>query len=257
MHNSLVHGGSAEPQRRSLRSAQLRASAARRLRAAARATYFATKPGFVYAVIFLALKASVLKVSAYEPDTVAYKPAADQSLASSLFESRLAQVLVAVAALAAVLLFAYFYWRDWQAETRYKALLPNKGPEGRELFETPTPIRPPLIRAARAGSSAYSAAGSPKKPTGGPSDKRGLKHPRGTTFRAAPPPGVLIVSGDREDVYVNGKLLGATPARLSLAAGRHVIEVRKPGHAFYRRQVQINEGQELTMRPVLIAKRKS
>lgn len=63
---------------------------------------------------------------------------------------------------------------------------------------------------------------------------------------------VNVSAGDEAcEIYVDGGFVGNAPARVRLAAGAHVIEVKKPGHKDYRRQIQITEGSELNLRAAL------
>jgi TPR repeat protein len=65
--------------------------------------------------------------------------------------------------------------------------------------------------------------------------------------------GVVNVKGNEADqeIYVNGAFVGNTPAKLKLAEGPHVIEVKKAGFKDYRRQVYVGDGSELTLNVVL------
>jgi hypothetical protein len=65
--------------------------------------------------------------------------------------------------------------------------------------------------------------------------------------------GVVIVKTDDEscDVFVDGKFVGNPPAKVKLAEGSHVIEVRKTGFKDYRKQLSVADGSELTLRAVL------
>lgn len=71
----------------------------------------------------------------------------------------------------------------------------------------------------------------------------------GTTTRT----GQLLVKADDDmhEIFVDGAFVGNTPARLKLAEGPHVIEVKKPGFKDYRKQVQVAEGSELTLSAIL------
>jgi TPR repeat protein len=62
--------------------------------------------------------------------------------------------------------------------------------------------------------------------------------------------GLVNVKADDEtqEIYVDGAFVGNTPAKLKLAEGPHVIEVKKAGFKDYRKQVQVGEGSELTLR---------
>jgi TPR repeat protein len=70
---------------------------------------------------------------------------------------------------------------------------------------------------------------------------------------AAPGNGFVNVnaSDDSCEIYVDGGFVGNAPARVKLTAGTHVVQVKKPGYKDYRRQIQITEGSELTLRAVL------
>jgi hypothetical protein len=75
---------------------------------------------------------------------------------------------------------------------------------------------------------------------------------------AAAPAGVArtglvnVKAGDADqEIFVDGAFVGNTPAKLKLAPGPHVIEVKKAGFKDYHRQVQVGEGSELTLNVVL------
>jgi hypothetical protein len=65
--------------------------------------------------------------------------------------------------------------------------------------------------------------------------------------------GVVNVKAEDEsyEIYVDGGFVGNTPAMVKLAQGDHVVEVKKPGFKDYRKQIQITEGSEQTLRAVL------
>ena len=46
---------------------------------------------------------------------------------------------------------------------------------------------------------------------------------------------------------MDGAFIGNTPAKLKLAEGPHVIEVKKAGFKDYSKQVMVGEGAELTL----------
>jgi TPR repeat protein len=56
---------------------------------------------------------------------------------------------------------------------------------------------------------------------------------------------------DSYEIFVDGSFVGNTPAKVKLAEGAHVVEVKKPGFKDYRKQIKITEGSELTLRAVL------
>jgi len=56
---------------------------------------------------------------------------------------------------------------------------------------------------------------------------------------------------DSYEIFVDGAFVGNTPAKVKLAEGAHVVEVKKSGCKDYRKQIKITEGSELTLRAVL------
>jgi len=82
----------------------------------------------------------------------------------------------------------------------------------------------------------------------------GAKH--ATTLSAAAPDaraGFLFVKADDEtyDVYLDGAFVGNSPAKLKLAPGLHVIEVKKQGFKDFRKEIKVTEGSEQTLRAAL------
>ena len=65
--------------------------------------------------------------------------------------------------------------------------------------------------------------------------------------------GLVNVNGndETEEIYVDGAFVGNMPAKLKLAEGAHVIEVKKAGFKEYRKEVRVGEGSELTLRVIL------
>jgi TPR repeat protein len=68
-----------------------------------------------------------------------------------------------------------------------------------------------------------------------------------------PKGGMVNVKADDDsyEIYVDGGFVGNTPAKVTLGDGVHVVEVKKPGFKNYRKQIQVTEGSELTLRAVL------
>jgi hypothetical protein len=56
---------------------------------------------------------------------------------------------------------------------------------------------------------------------------------------------------DTYEIFVDGAFVGNTPAKVKLAEGSHVVEVKKSGFKDYRRQITISAGSDLTLRAVL------
>ncbi len=61
----------------------------------------------------------------------------------------------------------------------------------------------------------------------------------------------VSAADDTYDICVDGAFVGNTPAKVKLAEGEHVVEVKKAGLKDYRRQIKVTEGSELTLRAVL------
>lgn len=57
-----------------------------------------------------------------------------------------------------------------------------------------------------------------------------------------------VDAGDKTcDVYVDGAFVGNPPAKLHLAEGSHVVEVKKPGFTAYRKEIKVSNGAELSL----------
>jgi TPR repeat protein len=65
--------------------------------------------------------------------------------------------------------------------------------------------------------------------------------------------GIVNVRGDDEtsEVFADGAFVGNVPAKLKLAEGLHVIEVKKSGFKDYRRELRVTEGSDLNLRVAL------
>jgi TPR repeat protein len=72
---------------------------------------------------------------------------------------------------------------------------------------------------------------------------------------AAPASNTGFVNVKAEDdsceIFVDGAFVGNAPAKVKLAEGSHVVEVKKAGLKDYRREIKISAGSELTLRAVL------
>ena len=56
---------------------------------------------------------------------------------------------------------------------------------------------------------------------------------------------------DTYEVFVDAKFVGNTPAKLNIASGMHVIEVKKSGFKDYKKEINVSKGSELNLRAVL------
>ena len=61
----------------------------------------------------------------------------------------------------------------------------------------------------------------------------------------------VMAADESYEIFVDGAFVGNTPAKVKLAEGAHVVEVKKAGFKDYRKQIKITEGSELTLRAVL------
>ncbi len=119
-------------------------------------------------------------------------------------------------------------------------LTPEQAAEGQRLAREFKPGK------ASAASGATAAPGSGAKPTAPPSG--GAPAP---TPSAAIGTVNVLAPDDACEIYVDGGFVGNTPARVKLKSGAHAVEVRKAGFKAYRRELQISDGAELTLRAVL------
>jgi len=61
--------------------------------------------------------------------------------------------------------------------------------------------------------------------------------------------GNLTIKGNDEhcEVFVDGEFVGNSPAKLKLAEGKHLVEVKKSGFKDYRRELKVVAGSDLTL----------
>jgi hypothetical protein len=105
---------------------------------------------------------------------------------------------------------------------------------------------------------ASTAGESASPPTKGASPASGGRTGPASTWDAASAPkaiksGLVNVKAedDSYEIFVDGLFVGNTPAKVKLAEGAHVVEVKKSGFKDYRREIKITEGSELSLRAVL------
>jgi hypothetical protein len=74
-------------------------------------------------------------------------------------------------------------------------------------------------------------------------------------FASQPPHGfgtVAITSEpDDAEIYVDDKFVGNAPAKLKLAAGNHIVVMKAPGFAEWKRALEILKDSQVTLQPVL------
>ena len=77
----------------------------------------------------------------------------------------------------------------------------------------------------------------------------------GVVSSPANPPnaGSVLVKADDDtyEIFADGAFVGNTPAKLRLTPGPHLIEVKKAGFNDFRKEIQVGEGAELTLRATL------
>jgi TPR repeat protein len=78
----------------------------------------------------------------------------------------------------------------------------------------------------------------------------GLAADPGTAGGSGAATGFVNLKGDDEsgEIYVDGAYFGNPPARLKLADGTHVIEVKKQGFKTYHKEVTVSGGSDLNLR---------
>jgi len=53
------------------------------------------------------------------------------------------------------------------------------------------------------------------------------------------------------EIYIDGKFVGQTPSTIELSAGSHHVEVKSPGRQEWTRDLNVLNGSQLTLHPVL------
>jgi S1-C subfamily serine protease len=74
-------------------------------------------------------------------------------------------------------------------------------------------------------------------------------------FASQPPHGfgtvAITAEPDDAEIYVDDKFVGNAPAKLKLAAGNHIIVMKAPGFAEWKRALEILKDSQVTLKPVL------
>jgi hypothetical protein len=70
---------------------------------------------------------------------------------------------------------------------------------------------------------------------------------------AAAETGTVVVSSDPmgAEIYVDGDFVGQTPSTLHVSGGLHHVELRAGGRKTWTREMQINKGSQVSVKPVL------
>jgi hypothetical protein len=106
-------------------------------------------------------------------------------------------------------------------------------------------------RLARDFKPAQASAAGPAAST----NSAGQPGPAGGAVPAGDPShiGVVNVTADNADcdIFVDGAFVGNPPAKVKLAEGQHVVEVKKAGCVDFRRELKISAGSELTLHAAL------
>ena len=61
----------------------------------------------------------------------------------------------------------------------------------------------------------------------------------------------VMADDNTSDIFVDGAFVGNAPAKLKLAEGPHLIEMKEAGFKDYRKQIQVGAGSELTLHVAL------
>jgi hypothetical protein len=125
-----------------------------------------------------------------------------------------------------------------------RALTPEQIADGQRLAREFKPAKPAKPDEAPATSSKVNSG-----PAASPA-------PTAAVTRAASPAsisGIVNVTAvdDSYEIFVDGAFVGNTPAKVKLAEGSHVVEVKKSGFKDYRKQIKISAGSELSLRATL------
>ena len=63
---------------------------------------------------------------------------------------------------------------------------------------------------------------------------------------------VTVKARDQDcEVLVDGAFVGNSPAKVQLAEGSHVFEIKKPGFKPFRRELKVTAGSELNLNATL------
>jgi hypothetical protein len=70
---------------------------------------------------------------------------------------------------------------------------------------------------------------------------------------AAAETGTVVVASDPmgAEIYVDGDFVGQTPSTLHVSGGLHHVEIRAGGRKTWTREMQINKGSQVSVKPVL------
>ena len=125
-----------------------------------------------------------------------------------------------------------------------RSLTPEQVAEGQRLAREFRPVK---------ATGVGEALVQPGKVNSAPASSTGPATPGDGAAATASTTGfVNVTAGDDAcEISVDGAFVGNTPARVKLAEGSHVVEVKKAGFKDYRRQIKISAGSELTLRAVL------
>jgi TPR repeat protein len=108
--------------------------------------------------------------------------------------------------------------------------------------------------AATPGGAPSPASSPDSRPTSAGPAQASTSTPVGASAPARPPKTGLVnvkADDDTQEIFVDSAFVGNAPAKLQLAEGPHLIEVKKAGFKDYRKQIQVGEGSELTLRVIL------
>ncbi len=103
----------------------------------------------------------------------------------------------------------------------------------------PPPVAPPLVPLAATPPIEVAHAPAPVRPAAPERERSPARAP------AATGTGTLNVAtvGGWAEILVDGDAAGTTPHRMTIAAGRHTVELRREGHATVRRSITVRRGE--------------
>lgn len=154
----------------------------------------------------------------------------------------------------ALMFFGYLYGREWYLNRGFRQYKIGLGANDRILIPIATSDRTSWFKRGKAAQK------TSVPPASAPAAKTSDLAASAPARRAAAEPnpaartsqfGVLNVRADDElhEILVDGKFVGMTPARLTLPEGLHRVELRREGQNYYRREISVIGGAEVSLRP--------
>jgi hypothetical protein len=114
-----------------------------------------------------------------------------------------------------------------------------------------------FVLRARQFDFALETTGGPSEAALGDEEKPGPLHgahrPVALVAEPAADSGTVVVASDPTgaEIYVDGDFVGQTPSTLHVSGGLHHVELRAGGRKTWTREMQVNKGSQVSVKPVL------